>query len=185
VIANMKLRVLALPFAFVALVAGIDCSNSSGGEACPQQLSGLDLNAACSYEGFICPYTGGSFDQSRSDNVFDCFGDFVEYTCTQKKWTVTAQAASTCTLDSNGTLSSSSCSLGIGRCVVAAGTLACVSTCTDSIVTAYSASCVSGQFVVAPSSCNGSPLDAGTEGDAATTDDASADDAAASDAGDE
>ncbi|MEO7109244.1 MAG: hypothetical protein ABI183_02300 [Polyangiaceae bacterium] len=183
-IANVNWRVLGLPLALVALVAGIDCSSSSG-EECPQALSGLDLNAGCSYEGLICPYVGDAFDVSRSNNVYDCFGGFVEYTCTQKKWTLTAQAASTpCTIDGTGAVSATTCSIGVGRCAVAATSLACQSTC-DAGSGAYGASCVAGQFVVAPISCTGSSLDAGSEEDAATTDDASTDDDAASDAGDD
>jgi hypothetical protein len=142
-------------------------------------LSDLDLNAACSSEGFVCPYVNSAFDQNRADSVFDCSTGFVEYTCTQKKWTVTAQPASNpCTVDSTGAVSESSCSLGVGRCAVAASALACQSTC-DAGANAYSASCVSGQFAVAPISC--SPIDGGDQEDGGAIDDAGDDASDASD----
>ncbi len=84
-IPNLKWRVLGLPFTFFALVAAIDCSNSSSPVGCPQQLSDFDSNAACSSEGFTCPYASGDFDVNRSDTTGDCFStDFIEYMCTQK-----------------------------------------------------------------------------------------------------
>jgi hypothetical protein len=135
-------------------------------------------------EGLVCPYTQGSFDAFRTQTVGDCFSiDFVEYACTQKKWVVTARAASTCTIDSNGTLSSTSCSSGIGRCAVAAGAIACQSSCNDSTVTYYSASCAAGQYAVTSSSCNASPVDAGDQDDAAPSEDTGLDDASVVDSG--
>jgi hypothetical protein len=182
VTANLKLHALALPLAFVALAVSVDCSNSSG-DGCPGQLSDLDLNAACPSEGYVCPYAQGGFDQSRSDSVIDCSPGFVEYTCTQKKWTLTAQTSSgPCAIDSTGVVSPTACTLGIGRCALAASTLGCQSTC-NGAATALAASCVSGQFVVAPISCTGSG-DAGDQDDAAPIDDAGADDAS-SDASDD
>jgi hypothetical protein len=181
VIANLKLRALALPLAFVALAVSVDCSSSSG-DGCPGQLGDLDLNAACPSEGYICPYAQGGFDQSRSDSVVDCSPGFVEYTCTQKKWTLTAQASSgPCAIDSTGAVSPTVCTLGVGRCALAASTLGCQSTCDGTATTALAGSCVSGQFVVAPISCTGSG-DAGDQNDAATNDDAG-DDSGVVDAG--
>jgi hypothetical protein len=182
VIANMKWRVLAVPLGLVALAASIDCSSSSTNLLCPTSESDIAANGACTNEGLVCPYATGVFDQFRTETTSDCFSsDFTEYACRQKKWVVTAQAASTCTIDSNGNVSTTACSPGIGRCVVAAGTSACQSICSDSNATYYSASCVSGQYAVTLSSCDGSPLDAGA--DAAPSEDASLDDASLDDSG--
>jgi hypothetical protein len=179
-----------MPLAFVALVVSIDCSNSTT-LLCPEAVSQLTANGSCATEGLICPYVQGGFDSTRQGSTSDCFGDFIEYACTQKKWTLTAQAAvATCSIDAKGVATSppttgpgtTACSLGFGRCTVAPGTVGCQTAC-DAGVTGYSATCVSGQFVVTPTTCTSPDLDAGAE-DAATSDASTVEDAA-TDAGDD
>jgi hypothetical protein len=191
VIANVRFRLLAFSVGLVALGASIACSSSSSAQSLCPAASAIGQGVACNEEAIVCPYVDDQFDSNRSFTTSDCFGnDFIEYTCTQKQWVVTAQAATVCALDTNGVLTSpSTCALGVGRCAVAAGTVACVSSgCYEGEDAGYSGVCVSGRFVVTPTSCNGSPLDAGDDGqagDAATTDDAAATEDASSDAGDD
>ncbi len=181
VIANVKWNVAGLPFALVVLLASIDCSNSTT-LLCPQSSSDISANGACSTEGLVCPYANGGFDTTRQDSPGDCFGDFIEYACTQKKWTVAAQASTTCQLDQGGVIvGSTSCLPGIGRCATPAGTVGCQTSCGGGAPTSYSATCASGQFVVTPTSCG---VDAGFENDASVSDAGSVEDAA-SDAGDD